>query len=203
MGNVESAQSQIWPYPPSTWSIRCTPKVHSCSQSPQSQANCGVKSAAPAASGANSPSLLPSHSSFGLEPASSYRPPLISATFPDVRGKHQGLLELMCTLRWGRQGHGIHRWAVPGRAHGSRGFTDVVTDCSKSALLQRKWPLAVRVLGKTKLVRASIKAWAVTCTYSQPGGNCHLWGQDQWWHFVCYLRHSPALAVASGLCFPL
>ena len=39
VGSVGSAQSQIWPY--SIQYLVCTPKVHSCPRSLQSQANCG------------------------------------------------------------------------------------------------------------------------------------------------------------------
>ena len=89
----------------------------------------GVESAAPAASGANSPSLLQSHSSFGLEPASSYRPRLGFCYLPRHEGQTPRLIRAhVLTQVAETEGHGINRWGVPGRARGSRGFTDVVTD---------------------------------------------------------------------------
>lgn len=162
------------------------PKVHSL------RLTVGVKSAAPAASGANSPSPLPSHSSFGLEPASSYRPPLDFCYLPRHEGQTPRLIRAHVHTQVGRQGHGIHRRGAPGRAHGSRGFTDV-TDCGKSCALPEEM-----APGRESLGRPSWLGF-----HQGVGGNLHLftaWWQlpplgsgPQWWHFVCYLRHSPRL----------
>ena len=157
----------------------------------------GVKSAASAASGANSPSLLQSHSSFGLGPASSHRPPLGFCYLPRHEGWTPRLIRAhVLTQARETEWNGIHSWGVPGCACSSTGFADVVTDWGRSCALPEEM-----APGRVSLGRPSWPGF-----HEGMGSNLYLftaWWQlpplgsgPQWWHFICYLRRPPGFGTA-------
>lgn len=99
----------------------------------------------------------------------------------------------------GRQGHGIHRWAVPGVLMAVEASQMLLqTAASRGTSPGGNGPGSC-VSRKTKLVRLP-SCKAVTCTYSQPGGNCHLVRDHSGGILSATSGTLLGFAVASGLC---